>query len=147
MGYIKTIPLGFILPAQPIMLWTYKSCTHSTQSNGNALVKRIKVDFLNMLQNKRLFEAFTYYTNSMAVIQRLKYSPIKDRKAIEHCYTNSTHSSTTTVWETGFSDASSDGNMAYTIGNSQGKAPWGHGNTPTVKGIFQCVWKLNAIEA
>lgn len=117
---------------------------------GNSANKRQKAieeietaekEFQKMSADKGIMEAFYFYADSNAVIKRENDTLIHGRDAIRNYYSAPFYAQASVTWAPDFTDASEDGNMAYTYGKYTWQSKDSTGKVNEFKGIFHTVWK------
>ncbi len=97
--------------------------------------------FEKMAHDKGITEAFYFYADSNAVINRGNDSLIFGSNNILHFYKKKNYKNATINWTPDFIDVSGDGTMAYTYGKYLWKLKQEDGKTKEYRGIFHTVWK------
>lgn len=100
---------------------------------------KTEADFAALAKDKGIAEAFYYFADDSAVINR-NSSVIKGKENIKNYYSNN-NSIIALNWKADFADVSVDGTLGYTYGKFSGKVKDSEGKISEISGIFHTVWK------
>lgn len=109
-----------------------------------ALISQIfktEKDFEKMAAEKSVAEAFWYYADKYAVINRANDSLIIGKENIRNFYDKKKNKNATVNWTPDFIDVSNDGTLGYTYGKYRWKIKNPDGTISENKGVFHTVWK------
>ena len=115
-----------------------------TTTNKEIIKKEIfdtEKAFEAMAADKGIAEAFAYFADENAVINRGGDSVIVGKEAIQNFYFKKNLKNARVTWTPDFIDVSESGDLGYTYGNYCWKTVNEKGDTITQKGIFHTVWK------
>ena len=104
-------------------------------------VETTERNFEKMCLEKGITNAFHFYADSNAVINRGSDSLIYGKEAIRHFYEKKNYTGATVKWKPDFIEVSGDGTLAYTYGNYVWKLKKEDGSVSEFTGIFHTVWK------
>lgn len=100
-------------------------------------------DFARMASEKGLSEAFSYYADSAAALNRGNYV-IHGKDSIRRFYLVPRFTNVTLTWEPDFVEISASGDLGYTYGSYIFATHDSSGKAIRSKGIFHTVWKKQA---
>ena len=112
------------------------------QDAKNAIVQTER-DFESMAKTKGLSEAFSYYADSSACLNRGSYV-IHGKDSIRMFYTAPRYKDVLLEWKPDFVEVSASADLGYTYGKYTFTAMDSAGNKTESKGIFHTVWKKQA---
>lgn len=107
-------------------------------------VLQTEMEFEKMAATKGIAEAFLFYADSNAVINRGNDSLIYGKKGIYAFYNNPATKSATLNWHPDFVEVSASGDLAYTYGKYRYQNIDASGKVLATTGIFHTVWKKKA---
>jgi ketosteroid isomerase-like protein len=97
--------------------------------------------FETMAADIGIAEAFYFFADANATINRGGDSVILGKEAIKNFYLKKNLQNATVKWTPDFIDVSESGDLGYTYGHYCWKIVNEKGDTITQKGIFHTVWK------
>jgi ketosteroid isomerase-like protein len=97
--------------------------------------------FEKMTSEKSIAEAFYFFADENAVINRGNDSLIFGKEHIRHYYETRKIQNATVNWTPDFVEVSEDGTLGYTYGKYIWKLVKSEGDTVKLTGIFHTVWK------
>ena len=118
----------------------YSQLTSSKEKNKQEIFQTEKA-FEKMAAKQGITEAFYFFADSMAVINRGNDSLIFGKENIRNFYLKKDYSKATVNWTPDFIDVSADGSMAYTFGKYVWKIKQDDGTIKEFRGVFHTVWK------
>jgi ketosteroid isomerase-like protein len=125
-----------------ILLWMVFSCTPTMDKEDvKKEIFRTEKAFEQMTRDKSIAEAFYYYADPDAVINRGNDSLITGNENIRHYYETRKAVKAIVRWTPGFIDVSDCGTLGYTYGKYEWKVIKDNGDTIVSKGVFHTVWK------
>jgi ketosteroid isomerase-like protein len=118
------------------------SCGHTIdKETTKKMIFDTEKDFEKMAAEKGVAEAFYYFADDSAVINRGNDSLIKGREAIKNYYKRNRKDGATVNWTPDFVDVSDCGTLGYTYGRYTWKIKDSADKEIVYKGIFHTVWK------
>ena len=125
-------------------LLLFIACQDNSKRENKALLKdeiaKTEQAFAIMAKEKGIAEAFGYYADSLAVIQRGN-GLIVGKDSIRAFYQSRVKLGTIMEWAPDFVDVSTAGDLGYTYGKYTITLPDSTGQPVKSSGIFHTVWK------
>jgi ketosteroid isomerase-like protein len=97
--------------------------------------------FEKMTRDKSVAEAFYFFADSNAVINRGNDSLITGKESIRNYYETRKATNAIVQWAPDFIDVSECGTLGYTYGKYEWKVIKDTGDTLISRGVFHTVWK------
>ena len=94
-----------------------------------------------MAAEKSISEAFYYFADENAVVNRGNDSLIFGKENIRHYYETRNLRNATVNWTPDFVSVADDGTLGYTYGKYIWKVMKESGDSAVAKGVFHTVWK------
>ncbi len=130
--YVLFITIGLIACSQQGKV--------DVQENAKKQILQTERDFNDMVATKGIAEAFAFYADENAAIQR-RDTVIRGKEAIRKNYMNWRYTNVVLTWKPDFVEVSSCGDLGYTYGKYLFSAMDSTGQVIHDSGIFHTVWK------
>ena len=127
-----------------LLIFLVSSCHNGSDNkinNAKQEIKQAEKDFEKMAGEKGIAEAFAYFADSAAVINRANDSLIRGKESIRNFYAADRFKTATVKWSPDFVDVSTTGDLGYTYGKYTWQSKDSSGKINESRGIFHTVWK------
>jgi ketosteroid isomerase-like protein len=125
-----------------IFLWLACSCKPAiNRENVKEEIFRTEKAFEKMTHDKSVAEAFYFFADVNAVINRGNDSLIIGRENIRNYYETRKAVNAIVQWTPDFIEVSDCGTLGYTYGKYEWKVIKDSGDTLVSRGVFHTVWK------
>jgi ketosteroid isomerase-like protein len=111
-----------------------------TQQNSRNAILKTERDFADMVASRGVAEAFAFYADDSAVIER-RVGLIHGKEAIRNHYMDWPYTQVVLKWKPDFVEVSASGDLGYTYGNYFFTGIDSAGRVIKDSGVFHTVWK------